>query len=176
MPCCSSPVLDARRNAGMMSSPDQSRSPADTPVPPLSLFLGYSPMLLLALAALATWLLPPVWNSGLGHAAVIWAGVILAFLAGVRRGLSFRQPGGPTFTQIATMFWLFVLAAAALLSPWPVVATILLLIGFLSTFVLDPVAARHDEVPSFFARLRPIQMLLPIGSLILLGAFFIRHV
>ena len=31
--------------------------------------------------------------------------------------------------------------------------------------IFDPIAARDDEVPRYFRRLRPAQMLLPIASL-----------
>lgn len=142
-------------------------------VPPLSLALGSAPVLTLAACAAAVWLLPPFWSEKLAQAALVWAGAILAFLAGVRRGLSFRTAHGPTPAQLLTMLWLFVLAVAALLLPWHLVAIVSLLIGYASVFVLDPVAAGHDEVPRFFARLRPPQMLVAIVSLLVLGAFYV---
>jgi hypothetical protein len=106
---------------------------------------------------------------------VIWAGAVLAFLAGVRRGLSFHTAGGPTRTQLLTMLWLFGLAVFGLLSSWLVISILLLLIGYGSIAVLDLIAASQDEVPSFFARLRPPQMLLPVISLLLLAAFALLY-
>ncbi|MFL5287120.1 MAG: hypothetical protein ACJ8AW_40660 [Rhodopila sp.] len=65
------------------------------------------------------------------------------------------------------MLWLFTLACLALLlrrqSLLPA-----LVAGFASVTLLDPVAARHDEVPGFFARLRPPQMSIALVSLMLL--------
>jgi hypothetical protein len=108
-------------------------------------------------------------------ATILWGCAILTFLAGVRRGVSFRTPGGATFAQIATMLWLFLIGLAAL---WAFVlgggqraagatfaSLALLLVGYVSLGVLDPLAARRGEAPLFFARLRPVQMLIPLASL-----------
>lgn len=35
------------------------------------------------------------------QAVTVWSAAVLCFLGGVRRGLSFRQPGGPTLAQLA---------------------------------------------------------------------------
>ncbi len=140
-------------------------------IPPLSLLFGYGAMFPLVGAAGAIWLLPLRWDGWLVQAALIWAAAILAFLAGVRRGLSFRTAGGPTDAQLLTMLWLFLLAVASLLVPWAAARVLLLVIGYASIALLDPEAAQHGEVPDFFARLRPSQMLLPIGSLLVVGLF-----
>ena len=63
------------------------------------------------------------------------------------------------------MLWLFVLGAAALLSPWPEAALVLEFLGYATMAVLDPASARRDEVPRYFARLRPLQMLVPLACL-----------
>ena len=34
--------------------------------------------------------------------------------------------------------------------------------------VLDPLAASHGEAPRYFARLRPVQLLIPVASLAVL--------
>ncbi|MFZ1109081.1 MAG: DUF3429 domain-containing protein [Rhodomicrobium sp.] len=111
---------------------------------------------------------------------VLWGAAILLFLSGVRRGLSFRTPHGPTVSQIATSLWyfaggigsLFLWAARGELgSARPALA--LLLIGYVSVIVLDVPAARRLEAPPYFARLRPLQMLIPIaclGYLLIFGA------
>ncbi len=88
----------------------------------------------------------------------------------MRRGLSFRQEGGPTFAQLASMMWLFVTGAGSLLVPWRLPALVLLLLGYGSDAILDPIAAQGYEAPQYFARLRPVQMLVPIASLLLLLA------
>ena len=132
---------------------------------PLSLLLGFSAMLPIAAGAALAWL--PVPFGGLAETgAVLWAGAVLTFLAGVRRGVSFRTPGDPRMAQIATMLWLFVLGVAALATVPLGVARVLLLIGYVSLAVLDPLAARRGEAPLFFARLRPVQMLIPIVSML----------
>jgi hypothetical protein len=86
------------------------------------------------------------------------------FFAGVNRGLSFRQPGGPALAQVATMFWLFLIGMAALLMPWAA-SLVLLVTGYASMIVIGPAAAWRAEAPRYFARLRPWQMLLPVASL-----------
>ncbi len=42
---------------------------------------------------------------------------------------------------------------------------LLLLAGYASLIVFDVRAARKLEAPPYFARLRPVQMLIPIASL-----------
>jgi hypothetical protein len=95
----------------------------------------------------------------------IWGDAVLAFLAGIRRGLSSRTPGGVDFAQMATMLWLFPLALAALVSPRPILSLGLLIVGYASIAVLDPAAAARREAPLFFRRLRPGQMLVPVIGL-----------
>ncbi len=143
------------------------REPAHTP--PLSLLLAFSAMLPIAAGALLAWLpfpFGPLAESG----AVLWAGAILCFLAGLRRGVSFRTPGGPKVAQIATMLWLFVLGVGALATLTLGVARVLLLLGYVSLAVLDPLAARRGEAPLFFERLRPVQMAIPIVSVLVIMA------
>jgi hypothetical protein len=131
--------------------------------PLLGLVFGWIAMLPFVFGALATWALTD--SNHAVTATVTWGGAILAFLAGVRRGLSFRTPGGEDSAQIATMLGLFLLALAALSTGSPVVAVVVLLIGYVGIAVLDPIAAARREAPLFFARLRPVQMLIPIVSL-----------
>ncbi len=103
---------------------------------------------------------------------VLWGAAIILFLAGVRRGLSFRTPNGVTADQIAASMWYFAAGFGALLL-WAVhgllgsnaPAIILLLLGYASLIVFDVRAARNLEAPPYFTRLRPVQMLIPIVSL-----------
>lgn len=136
---------------------------------PLSLLLGFSAMLPIAAGALLAWL-PFPFGSLAETGAVLWAGAVLCFLAGVRRGVSFRTPGGPRVTQIATMLWLFLLGVGALATLPLGVARVLLLVDYVSLAVLDPRAARRDEAPLFFAQLRPVQMAIPIVSVLVIMA------
>ena len=140
-------------------------------VPWLSIVLGYGPMLPFAFGALVAWLSAGFWRMQVVDLTIIWAAAILAFLAGVRRGLSFRTEGGPALAQIATMFGLFVLALTALVAGHagaPVVAAAALVIGFLALQILDPIAARSGQAPLFFARLRPPQLMIAVVSLVAL--------
>ena len=137
-------------------------------VPWLSVVFGYGPMLPFVLGAVAAWRLTGIWRGEAILMTVVWAAAILAFLAGVRRGLSFRTEGGPTLAQIATMFCLFVLALGALLAiihAYALVAVALLLTGFVAIALLDPIAARRGQAPLFFARLRPPQMAVAVIGL-----------
>jgi Protein of unknown function (DUF3429) len=135
-------------------------------VPALSLVLGYGATVPFVAGAAAAWLLG---RGGLAALAadltVLWGGAILVFLAGVRRGLSFRTEGGPTPAQLAASLGLFALGLAALAAPRTGAALALLLVGYAALAVLDPWAARRGEAPLFFARLRPLQMLVPVAGL-----------
>ena len=147
--------------------------PAETPW--LGIFFGYVAMVPFVVGALAFWLTGEPWRGAALAITLFWGCAILAFLAGVRRGVSFRTPGGVTAAQIVTMLWLFCLAFAAIVLTAiaaPVAAAALLLVGYLSLGVLDPIAARKLEAPLYFARLRPVQMAIPVlclaGTLVLL--------
>ena len=147
-------------------SPDTEGPQRHTPLE--SLVLAYAAMVPIAAGALACLLLPGPYERLAVHLTIIWSGAVICFLAGVRRGLSFRQAGGPLLSQIATMLGLFTLGVASLLSPWTVTAVLLQVLGYATMAVLDPVAAREGEAPRFFQRLRPVQMLVPIASLALI--------
>ena len=148
-------------------------SPTDDPQPraPWESFLfAYAATVPLVAAAIAVWWLAGDTRAIILQLGVRWAGAVLCFLSGVRRGLSFRQAGGPTLAQLAAMLWLIVLGAVALLSPWPFVSLLLELIGYATLALADPVAARRGEAPRYFARLRPVQMLIPLACLVALLA------
>jgi hypothetical protein len=98
----------------------------------------------------------------------LWGGAILAFLAGVRRGLAFRSPGNETLPQFVTMLVLFVMALGALAAMPSRLSVAILAGGFASIAVMDRAAARREEAPPYFARLRPPQMLVAVVSLMAL--------
>ena len=138
-------------------------------VPVLGLVMGGSAMVPFPLLTLAAWLARGAWSGLAMTWLVCWGAAILAFLAGVRRGLSFRTPGGERPAQIVTVVWLYLLAAGALLLPWILGQLGLLAAGYLSLAVMDPAAARRQEAPLFFARLRPLQMTVPLACLAAAG-------
>jgi hypothetical protein len=116
----------------------------------------------------AAWLIAPEPFAGL---TIIWSAAILCFLAGVRRGLSFRQSGGPTLEEVATFILTFTLGVAALVVPWAPIAVGLSLIGYVLVGISDVVAARRAEAPPYFAGLRPVQM---VAAVVALAALFVR--
>jgi hypothetical protein len=71
------------------------------------------------------------------------------------------------------MAWLFALGVAALLLAARF-AFAALVVGYGSIALLDPPAARRDEVPAFFARLRPPQMAVALAGLVALLAWASR--
>ncbi|MBP0616550.1 DUF3429 domain-containing protein [Jiella mangrovi] len=160
-----------------MASDRQSRTitasePAEPP--PLGAALAFLAMLPIAAGAVYLWIGSEAQSFLTVNLTLLWAAAILTFLAGVRRGVSFRQPGGPTLTQLVTMLWLFGLGFAAIVETvwaYTLTATVLAISGFVSLAILDPIAARNGEAPLFFASLRPIQMGIPIVALIALGAY-----
>jgi hypothetical protein len=133
--------------------------------PPISVVLATIAMIPIASGAAVAWM----FRSPVAERLTLrWCGSILCFLAGVKRGLAFRQSGGPTAAQIGATFWTFLPGAIALLVPWRIPSILALLFGFGSEAVLGPVAAEREEAPRFFARLRPVQMAVPVASLLFL--------
>ena len=139
------------------------RTDTPTRTPPLELLLGYGPALvILAAGALALAGVPFALTLG-----CLWAAAILIFLAGMVRGLSFFTEGGPRMTQVGVMMARFVCGLAALLLP-PILATPVLAIGYLTSLIYDPIAARNGAAPRYFAQLRPPQMAIALMGLVLL--------
>jgi hypothetical protein len=150
-----------------MSTPDHATftltEPAETPW--LGLFFAYIAMVPLVIGTLVFAITSEPWRGASLAITLFWGCAILTFLSGVRRGVSFRTPGGETAAQIVTMLWLFCLGFVALVLTalaLPVWAAALLTIGYLSLAILDPIAARKLEAPLYFARLRPVQMAIPV--------------
>lgn len=142
-----------------MTDPSPSRA-----IPESSLVLGYGPMLLLPILAVMSWGAHGWWSALFVGAGQLWAAVLLIFIAGVRRGLSFTTEGGSRPIQLATMMWLFLMGLAGLALPW-IAGFCALVIGYGSVAILDPKAAKRGEVPRHFARLRPPQMAVAILGL-----------
>ena len=134
--------------------------------------LGYGPALVTALGAAAGWVLAGDLGALALRLTFLLGTAILLFLSGVRRGLSFRAPAGPTMPQRLTFFWLFGLGFLALLLQGRAPATALLAIGFASLGLFDWLAAKKEEAPPYFARLRPPQMAIAALSM---GAVLIHQ-
>jgi hypothetical protein len=142
-------------------------------IPWLGIVFGFLPMAPFVAGAVGAWLTHGLARAALLHLTIVWAAAILLFLGGVRRGLSFRTPGGPRAIQIVTMLGLFGLGLVALLTERAGLVVPALgadLIGFIALTVLDPLAAARQEAPLYFARLRPLQMPIAVASLLALLA------
>ena len=145
--------------------------------PPVGALLAFAAMLPIAAGAVYLWIGGEAQSFLTVNMTLLWGASILTFLAGVRRGVSFRQSGGPTLSQLVTMLWLYGLGFVAIVETvwaYTLTATGLEILGFLSLAILDPIAAKKGEAPLFFAALRPIQMAIPIVALIALGAYVWR--
>jgi hypothetical protein len=137
--------------------------------------LGYGPMLPTVAAAIGAWLMPPPWPAWAVHLGVIWAALILVFIAGVRRGFGFGFPPASTAIAIASSITYFVLGGLALVVGPPAIALIPLMVGYALAALLDRHAARTGNAPAYFARLRPRQMLLGLAGLAGLWAWTVLH-
>jgi hypothetical protein len=135
-------------------------------IPTSSLILGYGPVLPLPIAAILAWTLAPPFPTVVTWLAIWWAASILIFLAGVRRGLSFRGDDEVPIAPLIAMAWLFLLGAGALVAATPLMSLVLLAIGYASVAILDPISVRRGDAPPHFARLRPPQMGLALIGLI----------
>ncbi|MCD2323012.1 DUF3429 domain-containing protein [Sphingomonas sp. IC-56] len=155
----------------MPSQPDSAR------IPTASIVFGFGPMLPIAAAAIGAWTLPSPWPQMAVQLAIIWAAIILAFVAGVRRGYGFGAPGASTPRAIIAMLLYFVPAGLALVCARfdaPVAALALLTFGYLLVIVFDRHAARSGDAPAHFARLRGPQMLIAVLGLVALVGHLLR--
>lgn len=146
-----------------------------TAPPADSIILGYGPMLPTLAAAIGAWVLPPPWPLWALHLGILWAAMILIFIAGVRRGFGFGFPAASKAASIASSLGYFVLAGVALVVASPVLALIPLLIGYALVALLDRRAALHGDAPAYFAALRPRQMLVALLGLAGLWAWVLTR-
>jgi hypothetical protein len=148
----------------MASHSDATRAP----IPFLSLVFGYGPVAPFAAAAVGAWTMPAPWPGLATRLAVIWGGIILVFVAGVRRGYGFGDSGASTFREIATMIVYVVLGGLSLVFAsfgLPMVALWVQLASFIVVPIFDRKAAFTGDAPPYFARLRPPQMTIVILAL-----------
>ncbi len=81
---------------------------------------------------------------------LLYAASILLFLAGVRRGVSFRTEGGPQVSQIVTMLVLYGLGLGSLFAAVmgkAVPALAMLILGYAAIGILDPIARAPARCP-----------------------------
>ena len=125
----------------------------------------------------AAWSFPEPWRLVALQLTALWGTAILLFLSGVRRGLSFRTEGGPTWRQMATMLTLFCLGSCSLAAIWldfVAWALVPLIVGYSAIFLLDPIAADAGEAPLYFRTLRRLQMPIIMFALIIAIAMAAR--
>lgn len=127
--------------------------------------LGYGPMLPLVVAGIGAWLLPPPWPFWAVHLGIIWGALILAFIAGVRRGFGFGYARASKPQEIATSIAYFTLADLALVIGLPSMALLTLVLGYVLAALLDRRAALSGNAPLYFATLRPRQLLIGAAGL-----------
>lgn len=139
---------------------------ADRPdVPADGVLLGYGPMVPLVAAALGAWVLPPPWPFWAVQLGIIWGALVLAFIAGVRRGFGFGYPRASKPVEIATSIAYFTLAGLALVIGRPSGALLPLIVGYVLAALLDRRAALAGNAPAYFATLRPRQLLIGAAGL-----------
>jgi hypothetical protein len=138
---------------------------------------GFGPTVPFVFGVAAACLVPAPNRPAALQLVALWGTAILLFLSGVRRGLSFRTEGGPTWRQMITMSALFALGLAALVAIWlgsTTWALVGLHVGYSAIFVLDPIAAEAGEAPLYFRTLRRLQMPIIMASLIVAIAISVR--
>ncbi len=144
-------------------------------IPADGAILGYGPMLPLVVAGAGAWLLPPpcpFWAVQLG---IIWGALVLAFIAGVRRGFGFGYPQASKPAEISASIAYFTLAGLALVIGRPSMALMPLIIGYVLAALLDRRAALAGNAPAYFATLRPRQLLIGAAGLAGLWAWTISY-
>jgi hypothetical protein len=140
-------------------------------IPLASLVFGYGPMAPFVAAAFGAWALPSPWPALAARLATIWAGMILVFVAGVRRGFGFGDPQASTVREIAAMLIYFMLGGVSLVVAGFSLLRLALLaqvLGYVVVPVLDRRAAFTGDAPRYFARLRVPQMTIAVAALVAL--------
>jgi len=133
---------------------------ARTPLAWLDPLLGWSAVAPLALGAGVAWLAPGAWRATAMSLTLVWAGAILAYQAGVRRGLAGETSRLPAL-------WLFVLAVGSMVALEPLTSLAILIFGYVS---LAMIARRSRPSNPTMA-----QTLLSLGALGLVAARLVAH-
>lgn len=132
--------------------------------------LGWGTMAPLVGCALVAWLTYGSVRAVAMSLAIIWAGAVLVFLAGVRRGLSSRTPGSAGSSQIIFVLWTFALAFGSMIALRPLTSLGLLILGYAGMAVTARAAALREDVPIFIGGFRTAQMTVGAFSLCAVAA------
>lgn len=147
----------------MASNTDRIQSSAELGRAHMGWDVGLGLLALLPLLGCAVLAFDPNFPRGtVARAAVTWCACLIAFFAGVRRGLTFSERGGARLSELATMLGLFAVAVASLLAASAALAAL----GLVAVAVLDAVAARRGQAPGYMTLFRPIQ--LAVGAICML--------
>ena len=128
--------------------------------------LGSLAVVPIVACAVLAWVDPAAPRFMVRALAVIWSGSLLAFFAGVRRGLTFSEAGGGRVGELATMLGFFAAGVASIILLSPAVAAI----GLACVGGLDAWSARRGEAPGYFRAFRPPQMAIGVLALAALQA------
>lgn len=140
-------------------------------IPRASLVFGFVPMLPFVAGAIGAWALPMPWSVLALRLSQLWGALILAFIAGVRRGFGFGRRSASTGREIGAMLVYFTLAGLALVAATfarAELSLVLLLTGYALVAMCDVAAARVGDAPRHFAQLRGPQMAIAVAALIAL--------
>ena len=127
----------------------------------VDLLLGSSAIAPIVACAVLVWLDASAPRPLVRALVVIWSGSLLAFFAGVRRGLTFSETGGGRPTELVTMLAVFALGVVSIVLLSPVLAAI----GLAAVGALDAWSAHRRESPPYFSVFRPPQMALGVLAL-----------
>jgi hypothetical protein len=122
--------------------------------------LAWAAVAPLALGAGAAWLAPGPWRATAMSLTLVWGGALLAYQAGLRRGLAGDNPRLPAI-------WLFILALGSMLALEPFTSLALLIVGYSSLAVI----VRRARSPGPNRG----QILLALGALGLVAARLFPH-
>ena len=125
------------------------------------LLLGSSAVAPIVAAGILVWVAPIGLAAVVRTLAVIWSGALLAFFAGVRRGLTFSEAGGGHPGELLAMLGFFICGVAAIVLLSPLLAAI----GLAAVGALDAWSGRRREAPPYFSVFRPPQMALAVLAL-----------
>jgi hypothetical protein len=131
----------------------------------MDLALAWGVMAPFVACALAAWLTQGAAQAVAMSLAIIWGGAILAFAAGVRRGLGLLHPGAARWAQVGVVLWTFILAFGSMIALKPLTSLGLLILGYSSLALLAHLSVRRAEVPARFGKFRPVQMAVAALSL-----------
>jgi hypothetical protein len=129
------------------------------------LALGVAATIPILVCAVLARLVPADLEMLVRTSAVIWASSLLAFFAGVRRGLIFSEAGGGGWRERITILAIFALGIAAMLFCSLIVAAV----GLACVGGLDALSARRGEAPRYFSMFRSLQMAVCAAALVLVA-------